>query len=478
MINSCFKQYTFGQDKAHLPEDTIETVLGRLKQKGIHLLGPISRIDDLDRIGIPAYICQIDSGSGICDSAGKGITPEQAKAGAIMEAIERYSCEWFIKQKRPHIIAHYDSLREDALSPKDLLLPLPSTYQADEIIRDLEKAPVPWVESFSLTHNKSILFPLYWFYFIYGTTGFACGNTIEEGILQAIGEVIERHNISKVIQQKLFTPSVDIDSIDHDIAKSLIKKFLYAGIELYIKDFSLEFGIPTISVLAHDLNPPTDSVRVYNAAGAHLNRDFALIRALIELAQHRAQIILRKNKGESPGGPTYCFPHFKTIEDASYLTDNTRGISFNEIPTYNHPDFKVEIERAVNLIRDYGLEVIITNTTHPEIGIPSVIASIPGTRLNRPSTLLNPYYFMAKMYMDLGNYQHAVEYFEKSIDTDPNYKNIPQILCDLAVCYKELKMYGQAMPYFERTLELAPNLVMSKKFLREFTECLQSGSAG
>jgi ribosomal protein S12 methylthiotransferase accessory factor len=81
----------------------------------------------------------------------------------------------------------------------------------------------------------------------------------------------------------------------------LINKFLDAGIELYIKDFTLGLNIPTVSVLAYDSNPPTNTVRIYNAAGAHLNRDFALIRALTELAQHRAQIIYKENKHKKPG---------------------------------------------------------------------------------------------------------------------------------------------------------------------------------
>jgi ribosomal protein S12 methylthiotransferase accessory factor len=390
-----------------------------------------------------------------------------------MEAIERYSCAWFIKEREPFIISSYDNLKENALDPLSLLLPLPSIYQTDEILKDLKRVPLPWTEAFSLTHNKPIFFPLHWFYLIYGTTGFASGNTIQEAILQAIGEVIERHNISRVIEGKLSTPSLDMSSINYHIAKSLINKFLDAGIELYIKDFSLGLNIPTVSVLAYDSNPPTNTVRIYNAAGAHLNRDFALIRALTELAQHRAQIIYKENKHKKPGGPTYCFPYFKTLEDASYLIENKETIHFNKVPTYKHKDFRVEIEKAVNFIKQDNLEVIVTNTTYPELQIPAVVVTIPGARLNRPSTMLNPYFYMAKICMDLGNYKDAIEHFEKSIEIDPQYKDIPQILCDIAICYKSLKMYQQSKEYFERTLNLSPKLVFSKKFISDFTEVIR-----
>jgi len=86
--------------------------------------------------------------------------------------------------------------------------------------------------------------------------------------------------------------------------------------------------------------------------------------------------------------------------------------------------------------------------------------------------MLNPYFFMAKICKDAGNYKDAVGYFEKSMEIDPGYKNIPQILCDIAICYKRLKMYQQAKEYFERVLNLSPKLVLSKKFLYDFMEVI------
>jgi len=58
------------------------------------------------------------------DKCGKGVSIEQAKASALMEAVERYSCELFIKERKPFIVSSYDNLKENALSPLDLLLPL------------------------------------------------------------------------------------------------------------------------------------------------------------------------------------------------------------------------------------------------------------------------------------------------------------------------------------------------------------------
>jgi ribosomal protein S12 methylthiotransferase accessory factor len=131
------------------------------------------------------------------------------------------------------------------------------------------------------------------------------------------------------------------------------------------------------------------------------------------------------------------------------------------------------MEKAVDFIKQDNLEVIVTNTTYPELQIPAVAVTIPGARLNRPCTKINPYFYMAKICMDLGNYKDAIEYFEKSIEIDPQYKDIPQISCDIAICYKSLKMYQQSKEYFERTLNLSPKLVFSKKFIGDFTEVIK-----
>jgi len=75
--------------------------------------------------------------------------------------------------------------------------------------------------------------------------------------------------------------------------------------------------------------------------------------------------------------------------------------------------------------------------------------------------------------MDLANYRDAIEYFKKSIEIDPQYKDIPQISCDIAICYKSLKMYQQSNEYFEKILNLSPKLVFSKKFIGDFTEVVK-----
>ncbi|HDD45368.1 MAG TPA: tetratricopeptide repeat protein [Candidatus Desulfofervidus auxilii] len=471
MLNSSFKKYTYGQDKACSPTETIKKALNRLYQDKKPILKEILRIDTLDKIGIPVYTCKLNleviKALGFEETFGKGITPEQAQASALMELVERYSGFSFLKKN--FLIDSFIKIKEKAIPIENLLLPLPFLFRQNIFVEKLRNVSLCWIEAYNLIKNKKFLFPLPWFYRIYGTTGWAAGNSLEEAILQAICEIVERHCVSIVMEERLEVPTIKIDSINSSLIQELLKKISDAGIELFIKDFSLGLGIPTIAVIAHDPSPPTPTLKVYAAAGTHLNSNFALIRALIEFTQHRAQIIYRELIQKRPGGPTYCFLRFKDLKDANFLIKGDK-IPFSNLPSFSHPDFKVEIEYILNLISQRGFEVFVIETTHPSIQLPSVIVTIPGVRLNRPSTKLHPYLLLARQFMDLKDYKKALSYIEETFEDEPSYRKLPQILCQAAVCAKKANNYQKALKYYEEAVEIAPYLLQSEKFVFDFAE--------
>mgnify|MGYP000168603604 CR=1 FL=1 len=74
------------------PSKTIKNNESKIKTAGITR---ITEITHLDRIGIPVFsaIRPTAQDGGISIYGGKGITPEHAKASAMMEGFERYSAE-------------------------------------------------------------------------------------------------------------------------------------------------------------------------------------------------------------------------------------------------------------------------------------------------------------------------------------------------------------------------------------------------
>ena len=482
-LQSSFKTYTYGQDKADSPDKVIEKAASSLEHAKIEILQRVFRIDDLDRLDIPAFICksgeEFGGKMGLTDSFGKGATIKQANASALMEHVERLSCLSFINTSNNFKIASHAQVKDRACELAQLILPFQKTsYRNDpDIINDLKQVPLCWTDSFSLTKNRDILYPVRWFYYMYGTTGFAAGNTMEEAILQGLCEVVERHCISSVVLGQMETPYIAPDSIKNKIAKNLIAKFQKAGIELFIRDFSLGIGIPTIQVLAYDSEASLGTIRIYNAAGTHMNSNNALIRALTEVALNRAQVLFVEGVEKKQGGPTYCYPSFKNLDEAPYLTDKNEEIAFDSIPTYSNKDFKKEIEKAVAILSDHDLEVMVTDVTHPVLKIPSVIVSIPGTRLNRPTTKINPYFLMGRGCMGINRYKEAVKCLEKALKLNPEERNNPKMLARMGLCYKKIRGYKKAADYFQNAIELDPRLIHAKELFKDLTFVLKKISS-
>ena len=93
-LQSCPKHYTYDQDKACSPEETVARFRERLQATRLDILEDIRRIDN-GRLDIPVYfsVCGADARRiiGNKKQMGKGSTPEQSRASACMELGERFT---------------------------------------------------------------------------------------------------------------------------------------------------------------------------------------------------------------------------------------------------------------------------------------------------------------------------------------------------------------------------------------------------
>ena len=88
-LQSCPKGYTRDLDKTISPQETYERVQARMQAAGLDILAEVRRVA-VGRLGIPVYlsVCGRDA-RGIMPTRkqmGKGSSPEQARASALMEA--------------------------------------------------------------------------------------------------------------------------------------------------------------------------------------------------------------------------------------------------------------------------------------------------------------------------------------------------------------------------------------------------------
>ncbi len=94
VLKDCFKVYTMDQDKAAPPAETVTKVKALLEQKCPGVLEKTDRVDT-GRLGIPVFlsICGPEARAVMPTrkQMGKGASPEQAEASALMELVERFS---------------------------------------------------------------------------------------------------------------------------------------------------------------------------------------------------------------------------------------------------------------------------------------------------------------------------------------------------------------------------------------------------
>jgi ribosomal protein S12 methylthiotransferase accessory factor len=478
-LNHNYKGYIEELDKFVAPLTTIQKVREALQKKHHDILERTLRIDT-GRLGIPVYmsLCGAEAlrSIGTTKQMGKGCTPEQAEASALMELVERYSFFRFMKQ-RHFIETHYSCIREEALDFKYIPLSVYDPDPQDQRNRlCFEELPMRWAWALDIAHEKEVLIPIDWFYLIHEYNGSAAGNSIEEAILQGLCEVVERHVSSVITHQRMETPTINPKTIRNPAAQDLLKKFETNGIEVYLKDFSLNTGIPTVGTLAYDPSTFPDSSEIVFTAGTSTDPEKSVIRALTEVAQLA---------GEFQHKTTYrpTLPKFTRLEETWYLTSPSNVVDVSTLPNLSNPDFLQEIQSCISTLKNIGLDVSAVDVTHPEIGIPAVYVIIPGahfmerTRENSvsyhsarlASQLSDPNqavlemeriarlfperyevrFFLGYAYERKGMPEIALSHFETALKMEPRPIDVANIYCHIGVAYRDQGLFEKAIEMFK-----------------------------
>ncbi|OGP51538.1 MAG: hypothetical protein A2Y79_08485 [Deltaproteobacteria bacterium RBG_13_43_22] len=486
-LQDCFKTYTYDQDKARTPQETIARVRALLKEVDLDILKETIRIDS-GRLGIPIYIsrCGLDAVRiiGTQKQMGKGGTPEQSEASALMELAERFSFFHFIKT-RPFIRETYRNIKDRALPFEALALCFYDQSKDLEKIKEVfEQIPLYWVWAYNLTQKKDQLVPIDWFYLIHEYNGPSAGNTLEEAVLQGLCEIVERHVSSVISHDLMLTPTIDPASVSDPAARDLIQKFDQLGINLFLKDFSLDTGIPTVGSIAYDPSTFPDKSEIVFTAGTTPNPEKSLIRAVTEIAQLAGDFNSRTRYR-----PT--LPKYQRLEDAQYVMADPKTIPITDLPNLSHENIQQEIESCVQALSRVGLEVYMVNVTHPKLGIPAVYTIIPGAHFRdrtRHTGVLFHLVKLVSMMEDPGeaaselqkiirvfpdryevNFflgfalerneqpEEAMNYFKKALDLNPRNIDLSSIYCHIGVCLKDLEQYKPAIESLKKAESYNPD---------------------
>ncbi len=353
-LNRCPKVSQSTGIRTITPEETLKKVIPLMKKAGME---PLEDITGVDNIGIPVYsVYRKETAKGTFGNYnGKGATPEQAKASAVMEAMERYSSE--MREDDEIAYGTIQEVRENGplIEPNDLILPA-------RVMLNLESSDIAWTTAYDLLNGEEVWVPacaIYYPYFPdgdlqlfrYNTNGIASGNTIEEAILHAIFEVIERDAWSVAEASNKTNADVIIDD-ENSIPGKLLKQFNDNGVEIKLKDLTSDVGVTTIGASSDDVK--TKDPELLNiGVGTHLNPEIAAIRALTEVAQSRTthKHGLKVNANLVKVTKEMGYDKIKAVNRLWY-SDNSKKVKLSEMKDesteYVLDDIEVVLGKLVN----------------------------------------------------------------------------------------------------------------------------------
>jgi len=474
VLKDAFKTFTLDQDKILPPEQTVKRFKEKLNQIRLNILENTVRIDN-GRLNIPVYfsVCGKDALSviGTKKQMGKGATPQQAEASAVMELAERFSFFSFSKNPDNFITERYCHLQEKGMSFDMIARSVHD--ESDESRKIFENLPLKWTRGYNLTRDEEVLIPFDWFFAINEYNGPSAGNCVEEALSQGICEIVERHVSSLISQQRLDVPAILPDSATDPAVKEMLAKYEKAGIKLYISDFSLDTGIPTVGVLAYDPTTFPQKSEIVWTAGTTPDPEKALSRALTEVAQLA---------GDFNSGSNYMasgLPKFIRIEDAGFIMNPNKQTEIGSLPNLSDNNIRIEVQNMVSALAKKGLEVFVINTTHPMLGIPAFYVIIPGAHFreraigtsvgmfsakliaqnNDPLTAISElknmeailpgkYYlefYLGTAHLSLNEPETALRYYRQAMELNPTAQDSASIYAYMGICLKDMERYPEAL---------------------------------
>ncbi len=202
------------------------------------------------------HVYEVLSNEGEVISEGKGLNDTQAQRSALAEAVERIVAisapEKIILNTAKDLFKNKKYFFDQELGPRD-------TYSDDTVTE--------WVPSYDLFSKEATYFPADLAYYQYETqkiglklfgfshtTGLAAGSSKEEAIISGLFEVLERDAYWITMRTHMNHPDIKFNEVrylDENILN--IKNELESkGFELFVKDMSLDWGIPIAHVVLVD----------------------------------------------------------------------------------------------------------------------------------------------------------------------------------------------------------------------------------
>ena len=323
---------------------------------------------------------------------GRSSVARNAEVGALLEALERTQA---VDQGHHQIItARPSELAGHKISPEDLVA-LDHHPQAD--------GPIDWVDGWSLRHQEPVLMPAREVFMGYSrdegtlnvsSSGCALGSSLEEALLHALFELIERDAFLLRWYSQTTVPMLDPVLIPDGEIQGLLLSAQHLGYQVQVFDVTTENQVPAVWVMARGQTP--EQVHSFSSLGAHMDPIRALRGALQELLvslelyppsfdEKRAKMLLDHPERVEDGSDHFQFyAHPESQQHLNFLSETPDLQATLQFLDRQHfwsgQDLVVKLNSLIQILLSHHPDVTFVDLTSPglrALGLHAVRAVVP-----------------------------------------------------------------------------------------------------
>ncbi|GAA1681267.1 YcaO-like family protein [Glycomyces endophyticus] len=359
----------YGTHRALTPEETLRRIEPLFPALGITR---VAEVTWLDEIGIPVYQAVRPESWTLSVSQGKGLTDDLAKISAAMESIETWHAERAAPGETVAAVADVERtcgyrVRDLPLEPRHYLRPGlrlrwtrarrldggGDSFLPGDLLRLDGRVRPTWTPPLFAVHSN----------------GLASGNTFDEAALHGMYEVIERDALTRA--ETSGTRFIDLDTVDGSAAE-VLERLSAADVDVRVEVLPSPTGVACFRATIWSEMFPV----LFAGAGAHLDRDVALCRALTEAAQSRVTEIAASRDDLTAGSYRRALAG-RSLKPAP--PDKSATVGYDAVPSVRNASLAEDVRTVVaGVVAVTGRSPLAADHTVDEVGIPVVRVVCPG----------------------------------------------------------------------------------------------------
>ena len=452
-LKNCPKSFTTDQDKACTPVETVRRVKAALAEKCSGVLAQTDRVDT-GRLGIPVFVSECGPEAREVmptrKQMGKGASPEQAEASALMELVERFSYFSFWADQGNFTELTWSEAQEkwpgQVMDIGQVIRSVNEEIDPDKAVRLLDLIRWKFHPALNVRTGQTEYVPLDWFKKLNEFNGSSAGNTFEESIAQGACELVERHVCAVIDRSRQTTPTIDQATCDDPVLRRLLDCFERNGVTILLKDFSLGYPVPTVAAVAWDRKTFPALSEIVFTAGTAASPVKAAIRAVTEVAQLAGDFETSRVY-EASG-----LPKFTELDQIDWLKQG-EVVSLDSLPTVEDGDIYNELMALAGGLHDKGDTLYAVDTRHPDLMVTANYNFVPGFDFRERTPHRSIGLFVGRILAEDADFDEALEGLDVLEEIYPGAYFLPFFRGLLALRMGD-PLYAAAQ--FEESVDLQP----------------------